>query len=77
MLADPGPPELEGQRGRLPYLQDPLEGVDKVAYGATKGVVNAYYQGIQVVPCTLSVGSLTPQRGKGEPDYRSYDPTRM
>ena len=27
-LADPGPPELEGRRGRTPYRQDPLEGVD-------------------------------------------------
>ena len=41
-VADPEPPELEGQRGRLPYLRDPLEGVDKPAYGATKTVVNAY-----------------------------------
>ena len=76
-LADPGPPELEGRRGRLPYLQDPLEGVDKPAYGATTFVVNAYYQDIHVVSCTLSVGSLTPQHGEGEPDHRSYDPTRM
>ena len=42
VLADPGPPELEGRRGRLPYLQGPQEGVDKVVYGATKRVVHAY-----------------------------------
>ena len=59
-LADLGPPELEGRRGRTPYRQDPLEGVDKPAYGATILVVNAYHQDIHVVSCTLSVGSLTP-----------------
>ena len=77
VLADPGPPELEGQRGRLPYLQDPLEGVDKSAYGATIYVVNAHYQNVLVMSWALSVGRLTPQRGEGEPYFCSYDPTRM
>ena len=40
-LADPGPPELEGRRGRTPYRQD-QEGVDKPAYGATIYVVNTH-----------------------------------
>ena len=55
-LADPGPPELEGQRGRLPYLQDPLEGVDEPAYGATIFVVKAYHQDVHVMSCPPSVG---------------------
>ena len=66
--ADPGPPELEGRRGRLAYLQDPLEGVDKPAYGATTFVVNAYYQDIHVLSWTLSVGRLTSQRGERDLD---------
>ena len=77
LLADLGSPELEGRRGRLPYLQDPLEGVDKPAYGATIYVVNAHYQNVLVMSWALSVGRLTPQRGEGEPYFCSYDPTRM
>ena len=76
-LADLGPPELEGRRRCTPYRQDPLEGVDKPTYRATIHVVNAHYQNVLVMSWALSVGRLTPQRGEGEPDYCSYDPTQM
>ena len=73
MLADPGPPELDGRRGRLPYLQSQQEKAStKLSTEPPKEWYTHTRQGIRVVPCMLSVGSLTPQpRGRGEGDQVS------